>query len=101
MIVGMPHPANRIEMVSSRYYLADELVDKCKQHYAPNNTTYFEYSPNRFVKINNDTELKFACEVVARAHVEFYGLDIESCVRIVTEPCSLAEHIPPSDEDVV
>ncbi len=99
----MPHPANRIQMLSSRYYLAEELVDRCKQHYAPNNTTYFEYSPNRFVKISNDVELKFACEVTARAHVEFYGLEIDSCIRI-TEPESseiIAEHIPPSDEDVV
>jgi hypothetical protein len=85
IVVGIAHPANRLPMTTSRYYLAEELVAKCKQHYAPNNTTFLEYTPNRFVKVNNDIELAMACNIVARSHADFYGLDVDSCVRVVDE----------------
>ena len=74
----MAHPANRIPMDTTRYYLGEEIFDKCKQHYAPNNTVFLEFAPNRFIRTNNDHEVKFACEVVARSHADFHGVDVDS-----------------------
>lgn len=76
MCVGMPHPQCRIAMNSTCYYTADNLFAQCKRVRWPTNGVFFEYSPNLYLRVSNDTEMLFACEVVSRYHAECCSLDV-------------------------
>lgn len=75
IVLGTPHPQNRIQMLSTQYYSAFDLVSKSKEQRWPQNAIFLEYSPNCYLKISNEHELAFACELVSRNHVELCQLN--------------------------
>jgi hypothetical protein len=58
-------------MDSTKFYSTDDLMNACKRPmWPPALSNFIEYSDNRYLRIANDTELRFACELVSRFHAE-------------------------------
>jgi hypothetical protein len=70
LCVGLPHPQYRIAMHAGSTYTAGELLLKCESKPWPCDSVFMEYMPNAFIRVKNQSELDFACELVARYHSE-------------------------------
>lgn len=74
--IGMTHPSCRLTMDSTKYYSGYDLFNKCKQCKWPAVSVFLEFDSNAFIKVTNESELVFTCELVSRAHVQTCNIDI-------------------------
>eukprot|EP00961_Rhodomonas_salina_P269384 3639671-Rhodomonas_salina.1 len=65
---GGAHPQYRVQMDSGTFYPSSELVRKCKNLTWPCTHVFLEYFPGSYLKVQGETELAFACELVPRYH---------------------------------
>eukprot|EP00961_Rhodomonas_salina_P148200 1995308-Rhodomonas_salina.1 len=65
---GGAHPQYRVQMDSGTFYAPSELFRKCKNLSWPQTHVFLEYFPGAYLKVQGETELSFACELVSRYH---------------------------------
>ncbi len=82
--ISMPHPQCRLYMDANKFYSVDDLMRACKRPmWPPALSNFIEYSDNRYLRIANDAELRFACELVSRFHAETCSVNVpvEKCTE--------------------
>jgi hypothetical protein len=67
------HARKRIKLECTRFYSHHELFKRMRD-LNKSIPIWFEYGPNLYQAINNDTELRFACQIIER--------DIESYMSV-------------------